>query len=315
MKNLNKLFLSILLTTICICLGANSFGFNRAKIEPTGTSFNEYLASRYFAYSDYKAKQEDWRISKYFAKKGAEALKNRTVKPENLEEWKRKFILQNTDFNELEKAENDLYNILSNQKIKKDYPLEAANLQFLYDCWLSEESEYNKYDKISKCKVKFFVLKDYMDSIIISQREKTLEISIQDEYLINKRYIKEGIEYNIYFDFDKFTLNRDANQTIRLLLNFLNTMKGDYMLTLEGHTDRVGKPLYNQSLARKRVLTVKNALKKNGVPNDLIIIDATGKDNPKIITKKGQREKLNRRVSVKITNFNEDFSPIPLPLN
>jgi len=310
MKILNKVFF---ITTILICLTQSGFASKKANIGQPRTDFNGYLASRYLAYSQYKAENKNWKNSNYFAKKGARALRDEEVLPEDPVDWESRFILQNIDLNEFILARKDLDNILST-KLKQEYPLETANLQFLYDCWLSEESIYTEFDKISKCKVKFFVLKDYLEALITPKKEITKE-EIEDEYLIGKRYIEEGVEYNVYFDFDSYKLNRNANQTIILLLNFLKTMKGDYTLVLEGHADRVGKKLYNQSLARKRVLTVKNKLKKNGIPEDAFIIDSSGEANPQIVTKNEQREKLNRRVSIKVQNFNNDFSPIPLPLD
>lgn len=92
-------------------------------------------------------------------------------------------------------------------------------------------------------------------------------------------------------------------------------MEGDYKLTIEGHTDRVGNKMYNQSLARKRALTVQNKLTRNGIPKDVIIVTSSGEADPKIITKNEQREKLNRRVTIRVEDLNGDFSPVPLPLD
>jgi outer membrane protein OmpA-like peptidoglycan-associated protein len=303
----------ILLIIATSCSGITASGRLNAKkneIEKR-EDFNGYLAGKYLSYSNYKSEINEWNDANYFAKKGLKASKNKEVLPEDPMEWKTKFVLKNINMNELVFARNDLTAILNKEKAKEKYPMETANLQFLYDCWISEESVYEKYDQVSKCKVKFFVLKDYLDEAL---KEKKIEKAKEDEYLITKNQIKEGIEYNIYFDFDSYKLNRKANQEILTILNFLQKIDGDYKLTLEGHTDRVGKKLYNDSLARKRVMTVKNKLTKNGIPNDIISVKSSGENKPKIITKNEQREKLNRRVTIKVEEFNKDFSPVPLPL-
>lgn len=321
MKIFNKISIICLSLTLLFLSIPNSLASKASRLEGKRdkiidrTDFNGYLAMKYLEYSQYKAERNDWKNSNYFADKGLRASRDKIVNPENPEEWESRFILQTTNLKDFKNARMDLMYILKNQKSKEGYPLETANLQFLYDCWLSEESVYKKFDQVSKCKVKFFVLLDYMQNELEfedKREEKDLKAS---EYLAGKQYIKEGVEYNVYFDFDSYKLNRNANQTIILLLNFLKTMNGDYQLVLEGHTDRVGKKLYNESLARKRVLTVKNKLKKNGVPEDVFAIISSGEDNPKIITKDEQREKLNRRVSIKVKTINEDFSPIPVPLD
>jgi len=313
MKVLKKISLVLLLTILIIAHSISTGLASNKKNKPQRTDFNSYLANRYLTYSQYKAEIKDHKNSKYFADKGTLALKNEDVSPENPEDWRSKFILKSLNFDELLKAREELDSILSIKKAKDSYPLETANLQFLYDCWLSEESVYEKFDQISKCKVKFFVLKDYIEDAVTPK--EIVSETVEDEYLIGKRYIAEGVEYNVYFDFNSYKLNRNANQTIILLINFLDAMKGDYKLTLEGHTDRVGKKLYNDSLARKRVLAVKNKLQKNGVSKDLFTITSSGEKNPKIITKNEEREKLNRRVTIRIEEFNNDFSPVPLPLN
>jgi outer membrane protein OmpA-like peptidoglycan-associated protein len=72
----------------------------------------------------------------------------------------------------------------------------------------------------------------------------------------------------------------------------------DTKVVIEGHTDNVGKPDFNQTLAMKRAESVRSALVRHGIAADRISIRAHGEDNPVASndTSAGRRE--NRRADI-----------------
>ena len=86
-------------------------------------------------------------------------------------------------------------------------------------------------------------------------------------------------------------------------INDLATTLRDYpdsKVVIEGHTDNVGSPTYNQTLAMKRAEAVRAALLRYTVDPSRILVGAHGETNPVASndTSAGRRE--NRRVDVTI---------------
>ncbi|HKV09865.1 MAG TPA: OmpA family protein [Thermoanaerobaculia bacterium] len=65
------------------------------------------------------------------------------------------------------------------------------------------------------------------------------------------------------FEFDKATLNPDAEETLAALLPLL-AKAGKHPATIEGHTDAKGSDAYNQTLSEKRAQAVKDWLVARG---------------------------------------------------
>jgi hypothetical protein len=51
-------------------------------------------------------------------------------------------------------------------------------------------------------------------------------------------------------------------------------------VVIEGHTDNVGSPEYNQALAMKRAETVRDALVSRGIDANRIAVRSAGEENP-----------------------------------
>ncbi len=61
------------------------------------------------------------------------------------------------------------------------------------------------------------------------------------------------------FEFDRAVLNADAEQTL-LALGLLIQKEGKHPISVEGHTDGVGTPAYNQDLSERRARAVESWL-------------------------------------------------------
>jgi len=79
------------------------------------------------------------------------------------------------------------------------------------------------------------------------------------------------------------------------LMNDYPTVK----ISIDGHTDNVGKPAANQTLSEKRAASCKNYLVKKGVSADRITSAGHGQDEPIADNKTAAGRKTNRRVEFK----------------
>ena len=82
------------------------------------------------------------------------------------------------------------------------------------------------------------------------------------------------------------------------MLAYLNKYP-EIKLTIEGHTDNVGKPESNQTLSQKRAEAVKTAIVKKGISEDRITAVGFGMDQPIADNKTAAGKAKNRRVVFK----------------
>ncbi len=267
-----------------------------------GNDYNSHLSREYLKYSRTLENQKIKNGADYFATKGLRVVSNKEVLPET------------ANFNDIDPQIAEEYSIarkrldlLLNSETKQLLPDKMARLVMLHDCWLNNEQKDWKFGALAQCKERFFNLLDEVEEYI-ADLEMKKEVKVID--------VKEPEfrKFNLYFDFNSFKINRSANQELISLIEYLKDLNGDFRILLSGNSDRSGKEIYNDSLARKRVLIVQDVLIKNGVSNDVIEIDSYGENKPEIITKDNKENKYNRLVGVYVLKGVDSMSAIPLPL-
>lgn len=101
----------------------------------------------------------------------------------------------------------------------------------------------------------------------------------------------------VYFGFNKYDLDADANQTIadaaKAIAKYHVTK-----ISVEGNTDTVGSGPYNMTLSQKRADVVEKALTGLGVPAADQQEKAFGKTHLKVATPDQTKEPRNRRVEI-----------------
>ncbi len=107
---------------------------------------------------------------------------------------------------------------------------------------------------------------------------------------------------NIYFTFGNFTLTEYSRNKLATLITILQKNK-HYTLKMHGHTDDIGSDSSNIELAYKRLLTVKNYLVLNGIPDNQIIVVPHGESLPVVANTDSKSRANNRRVSFEIYNY------------
>ncbi len=81
------------------------------------------------------------------------------------------------------------------------------------------------------------------------------------------------------FEFDKATLNPDAEQTLAVLGPQI-AQRGKHPVVIEGHTDAIGSDAHNQALSEQRAAAVRGWLAAHGYVPALTPIKGYGKKRP-----------------------------------
>lgn len=107
----------------------------------------------------------------------------------------------------------------------------------------------------------------------------------------------------VLFDTGKYNLKSGATKTLKEVAALLN-MYPDNDISIEGHTDWVGKVNFNQKLSEQRATSVKNFLIKQGVAADRMKVVGYGKLRPVADNNTAAGREQNRRVEIVVLNNN-----------
>ena len=261
------------------------------KYLESSSEFKDILALKYLRYSDVLMSYHDYSSSEHFAKLARQANKGETPIGFKLDDY-----------------------------MLEQSPQTLADLHFLFNCWYYYETNNKNLGEASICKDSFYKMvgvleqkrkNDIADRTVVQDLKK--DTFSTDEEESSFADLKKTNKTSIYFDFDSFKLNPEAVEKMSGILKYLKSLNIDYRLTIIGHTDRAGKAIYNNTLARRRANTVFNVLNKNGVPRNIMNIKVASSVQPQILTKKNTKFQDNRRVEIIIdTDFSgQDILPQP----
>jgi len=113
--------------------------------------------------------------------------------------------------------------------------------------------------------------------------------------------MEERLE-NVYFAFGKYQLTEYSRRKLVTVIKMM-VENDSYILKMHGHTDDIGSDRSNVELAYKRLLTVKNYLILNGVPDNRVIIVPHGERLPIVENKDNKSRANNRRVTFEIYSY------------
>jgi len=110
----------------------------------------------------------------------------------------------------------------------------------------------------------------------------------------------DRLTVRVNFDTDKAILRKADTAELRKAIEFVKKYPG-HNISVEGHTDNVGKDKYNQGLSERRAAAVKKYLVENGAANaDKIKPVGYGKTRPIEDNKTPEGKFKNRRVEILI---------------
>lgn len=104
----------------------------------------------------------------------------------------------------------------------------------------------------------------------------------------------------IYFDFDRFNIREDMQETIQNDAEIASRVSNRFKVKLEGNCDEWGSDEYNFALGLKRASAVKQALIAQGVDANNITMVSYGESNPTCTNKTQACWSQNRRVDFKL---------------
>src|SRR5262249_53976965 len=102
---------------------------------------------------------------------------------------------------------------------------------------------------------------------------------------------KISFSADVLFDFNKATLKTTAVKPLDDVVQLLNRANVS-AISVVGHTDRLGRPEYNQKLSQKRARAVADYLVSHGIAADKVRAEGRGETQPQ--TKSGACKGLSR---------------------
>ena len=301
--HINLLFLVILLSNGCAYHSIE-------KLKSTSNNNNQFsqaLSNAYLEFALYEMNEMHDEIdSSYFAEKGYKARIGQEVLPELINNW-------DIDIVFLDKVNNkrkELISTLSSNRAK-GFPILSARTQLGFDCWLEQLEESWQKDHIKKCydmmntgletlsQSNINHNRDIVEKTIIKKKNIKKVITEKEEIKEIKNIVNvdDKLKFEIYFAHNMYKLNNDIKYSIKKIYdNYIGT--NNFTIEVIGHTDRSGSEQYNITLSKLRANSVKKYLKSLGIMEERISTFYFGEKKPKIITKDGIKEKINRRVEI-----------------
>lgn len=115
-----------------------------------------------------------------------------------------------------------------------------------------------------------------------------------------KKTLEDGsIVGSIFFDFDKFDIRTDMQETLESAVKIIGE-NPDMKILIEGNTDEFGSDEYNFALGNKRALAVKTALVTRGVDRNDVDVVSLGKTKPICSDKTAECYQKNRRGDIRL---------------
>jgi OmpA-OmpF porin, OOP family len=112
---------------------------------------------------------------------------------------------------------------------------------------------------------------------------------------VKKKIVLRGVN----FDFDKWTIRRDASDILVEAANILRDEPG-VDVSVDGHTDARGTDEYNDRLSERRARTVRDHLVRLGVEESRLRTQGFGESRPVATNETEEGRAQNRRVELNV---------------
>jgi len=106
-----------------------------------------------------------------------------------------------------------------------------------------------------------------------------------------------GLSGKVLFDTDSEVVSGTSTEQLTKITQALLGV-GIQQVRLEGHTDNVGQPAYNQALSLRRAQTVATVMQSAGMDANLIASHGLGQSKPIADNATAEGRSENRRVSI-----------------
>jgi len=162
-------------------------------------------------------------------------------------------------------------------ELSKDKP-NTSFLQTLYNSYLSNYlMAKDKVDLSKRESLECYVGKIQLPNVPEAKEEPVAKVPEAVTEKVEKLEEPLLVRARIHFDFDKANIKREY---IPLLNEVISTLKENPKISIriEGYTDNIGGKTYNEKLALRRAMAVKDYLVKQGIDAQRIEIVGFGKE-------------------------------------
>jgi len=269
---------------LLVLVGCSGMELQNAEKSPEpADAHDRALRDGYLMLSKSEYDEGDYDDSDDFAMRAMTASKGEPVQPAMISS--RKLPAESVD--ELTAARLRLVTALS-QGAAETKPLDAAEAQVGFDCWMQEQEENFQPEDIARCRDGF--------NSAMARLEEQPKVAAAPPAPAPAPMPAPG-PFTVYFDFDAAGLTPDARAVLADVAEAAK--KSDTgMINVSGFTDLSGSETYNQVLSEQRANAVINFLVDSGVDAGKIIGQGLGESDPVVAT--NAPELRNRRVEIKL---------------
>ncbi len=276
--------------TATILTGCSGLELEKAQgLTPSGSEFSKNLYSGYIGLSESEFSEADFTASDNFAIRATAAANNKPGQPEDIAARE----LPSNKVGELSEGRARLMAALA-AGARDKAPIQSANAQVGFDCWMQEQEENRQPDDIARCKSGFMQA--------LAGAEAAVKPAPMAKAVMRSPPPKKVIQrFVVYFPFDSSKITPESKRVITQAIDAVKRTKPK-LIYLSGHTDRAGPPAYNDKLSEMRANSVAKKFKSGGVSGRALSLGAFGENLNAVKTGPGVREQRNRRVEILISN-------------
>ena len=282
MNGLTKLVppcLGLVLLAACGILDTGTELQKAERVSPQGSTFDNSLYEGYMDQSRKEFAEGDYRASDDFAVRAMASGAGNSVEPDDIS-YRR---VPRDKLREMADNRQRLMAAMADGAAERK-PIEAAEAQVKYDCWIQEVEENRQPEDIAACRDGFMTALAKLEDRPVAAAAPAPQP-------------KSG-PWVVNFEFDRSELTPNARAILTEMIEEAKK-SGFQTISLGGHTDLVGPADYNKELSRRRYRAVADFLIESGIEKQKIVGAGFGLNKPVVDTP--EPEKRNRRVEIELS--------------
>ncbi len=258
-----------------------------------GSTFDRALQAGYLQLARAEFDEVDFVDTDVFAGRALKLARGERVVPEPLDARK----LPAAVAPDLMRGRARLIAVLD-RGARRRAPEQAAEAQIRFDCWMQEQEENFQPEDIAACRGAFLVALEKAEAATPVLARSPAPRATPAAARVTKA-VRKPTSVTVMFAFDSTKID-DAGKAG--IANAVAAYKefGTAVVRVAGHADRAGPEAYNMKLGRARADVVARAIRRAGIPSNLVRVMSYGEARPAVATRDGQREDKNRRVEIGI---------------
>ena len=250
------------------------------RVSPQGSTFDKTLYEGYIDQSRKEFAEGDYRASDDFAVRAVASGTGGGVEPDDIK-YRR---VPRDKLREMADNRQRLMAALADGAAERK-PIEAAEAQVSYDCWIQEVEENRQPEDIAACRDGFMTALAKLEDRPVAAAPAPAPQPRSGPWVVN-------------FEFDRSELTPNARAILTEMIEEAKK-SGFQTISLGGHTDLVGPSDYNKALSKRRYRAVADFLIESGIQKEKIVGAGFGLNKPVVDTPKP--EERNRRVEIELS--------------